>query len=74
MFKRIGAVGLMVFVFIFLFLNIVQAEKGILTVGRVSDNPKKPFLGSMGIYMFKTSVLLDLLHSTEYTDFGYVLS
>ncbi|MBI5932804.1 MAG: glucose-1-phosphate adenylyltransferase [Chloroflexi bacterium] len=35
------------------------------------DDPKRPFLGSMGIYLFKTSLLLDLL--TEFPnldDFG----
>ena len=36
----------------------------------VSGNPEKPFLGSMGIYLFKTSILLDLLNSTDDTDFG----
>ncbi|MBV6395328.1 MAG: Glucose-1-phosphate adenylyltransferase [Anaerolineales bacterium] len=31
------------------------------------DDPQRPFLGSMGIYLFKTSLLLDLL--AEYPDF-----
>ena len=35
------------------------------------DDPERPFLGSMGIYMFKTKVLNDLLNSfPEYDDFG----
>lgn len=34
------------------------------------DDPERPFLGSMGIYMFNTDILFDLLGSTEYTDFG----
>ena len=35
------------------------------------DDEKRPFLGSMGIYLFKTSVLLDLLASyPSFDDFG----
>lgn len=35
------------------------------------DDPKRPFLGSMGIYMFNTKVLLDFLSSyPDYDDFG----
>jgi glucose-1-phosphate adenylyltransferase len=34
------------------------------------DDPERPFLGSMGIYMFKTGVLADLLESTSHDDFG----
>jgi glucose-1-phosphate adenylyltransferase len=35
------------------------------------DDPEKPFLGSMGIYMFKTEVLIDLLtRYPSYDDFG----
>ena len=34
------------------------------------DDPEYPYLGSMGIYMFKTSVLIDLLESSAYDDFG----
>jgi glucose-1-phosphate adenylyltransferase len=45
-------------------------DEDVLKEYSVSDNPDKPFLGSMGIYMFKTSVLLDLLSSTDDTDFG----
>jgi len=33
------------------------------------DSPK-PFFGSMGIYLFKIDVLLDLLEHTDYDDFG----
>ncbi|MEW6569097.1 MAG: sugar phosphate nucleotidyltransferase [Chloroflexota bacterium] len=33
------------------------------------DDPSAPYLGSMGIYLFKIGVLLDLLDS-EYDDFG----
>ena len=45
-------------------------DKDVLKDYMVSDNPDKPFLGSMGIYLFKTSVLLDLLSASEDTDFG----
>ncbi len=35
------------------------------------DDEEKPFLGSMGIYLFKTQVLIDLLRDyPQYDDFG----
>ncbi|MCJ7623377.1 MAG: glucose-1-phosphate adenylyltransferase [Anaerolineaceae bacterium] len=34
------------------------------------DDPERPYLGSMGIYLFKTSVLFDMLKTTDYEDFG----
>jgi glucose-1-phosphate adenylyltransferase len=34
------------------------------------DDPHKPYLGSMGLYMFKTKVLVDLLANTTDDDFG----
>jgi len=35
------------------------------------DDPERPFLGSMGIYMFKTQVLVDLLSNfPDHDDFG----
>ncbi|NQS92442.1 MAG: glucose-1-phosphate adenylyltransferase [Chloroflexi bacterium] len=34
------------------------------------DDPKLPLLGSMGIYLFKTSVLDELLQELEVDDFG----
>ncbi|HSQ18687.1 MAG TPA: sugar phosphate nucleotidyltransferase, partial [Anaerolineales bacterium] len=34
------------------------------------DDPLKPYLGSMGLYLFKTKVLVDLLGSTTDDDFG----
>ncbi len=42
------------------------------TLARIAsrDDPEKPFLGSMGIYLFKTEVLINLLESFEYDDFG----
>ena len=34
------------------------------------DDPERPFLGSMGIYLFKTKVLVNLLTTTTDDDFG----
>jgi glucose-1-phosphate adenylyltransferase len=34
------------------------------------DDPEQPYLGSMGIYLFNTDVLIDLLESSTYDDFG----
>ena len=35
------------------------------------DDPERPFLGSMGIYLFKTEVLFDMLMETSLDDFGH---
>lgn len=45
-------------------------DEKVLNDYKVSDIPNKPFLGSMGIYLFKASVLLDLLENSDDTDFG----
>ncbi|NPV74792.1 MAG: glucose-1-phosphate adenylyltransferase [Anaerolineae bacterium] len=34
------------------------------------DDPERPYLGSMGIYMFRTEVLFDLLNDRNFQDFG----
>lgn len=34
------------------------------------DDPERPYLGSMGIYLFKTEILLDILAHTTDDDFG----
>ena len=34
------------------------------------DDPERPFLGSMGIYLFKTRVMFELLSNPELEDFG----
>lgn len=34
------------------------------------DDPERPLLGSMGIYFFKTSVLIELLENLVHDDFG----
>ncbi|HKY22182.1 MAG TPA: glucose-1-phosphate adenylyltransferase [Vicinamibacterales bacterium] len=35
-----------------------------------THDPQKPFIASMGIYVFSREVLLELLHNTTVTDFG----
>ena len=34
------------------------------------DDPQRPYLGSMGIYLFKTKLLIDMLESKSFDDFG----
>jgi glucose-1-phosphate adenylyltransferase len=34
------------------------------------DDPERPYLGSMGMYLFNTEVLIDLLENTPHDDFG----
>ncbi|MFZ5807905.1 MAG: glucose-1-phosphate adenylyltransferase [Chloroflexota bacterium] len=34
------------------------------------DDPEKPFLGSMGIYLFHMKILEEVLENTQYDDFG----
>jgi glucose-1-phosphate adenylyltransferase len=34
------------------------------------DDPKKPYLGSMGIYLFNADVLVDIMARTKFDDFG----
>jgi glucose-1-phosphate adenylyltransferase len=34
------------------------------------DDPERPFLGSMGIYLFKAPMLFELLRQREFEDFG----
>jgi glucose-1-phosphate adenylyltransferase len=34
------------------------------------DDPKKPYLGSMGIYLFNVDVLMELLSNPTFDDFG----
>lgn len=34
------------------------------------DDADRPYLGSMGIYLFNTDVLIDILESSTYEDFG----
>ena len=34
------------------------------------DDPANPYLGSMGIYMFKTKLMIDILENNSFDDFG----
>ncbi len=34
------------------------------------DDPERPYLGSMGIYIFNTDVLIEMVEKTTYDDFG----
>ncbi len=34
------------------------------------DSPTRPYLGSMGIYLFNTDILIDLLSTSDFEDFG----
>lgn len=34
------------------------------------DDPARPYLGSMGIYLFNTEVLMEMLENLSYDDFG----
>lgn len=45
-------------------------EEEVLESLKNYDNPQKPFLGSMGIYLFKRKVLLNLLKEDSREDFG----
>lgn len=42
----------------------------ILESMKSSDDPERPFLGSMGIYIFNTDLLVDILSTKDYSDFG----
>jgi glucose-1-phosphate adenylyltransferase len=42
----------------------------ILTQFVSRDDPQRPYLGSMGIYMFSTKILFELLDSSNEQDFG----
>ena len=42
----------------------------ILESMKSSDDPERPFLGSMGIYIFNTDLLVDVLSTKDYSDFG----
>jgi glucose-1-phosphate adenylyltransferase len=40
------------------------------SIEKMGTDPEKPFLASMGIYVFKKDVLIDLLENSDSTDFG----
>jgi glucose-1-phosphate adenylyltransferase len=45
-------------------------DPGVLAEMVSRNDPERPYLGSMGVYLFKTRILLDLLENTRYSDFG----
>lgn len=45
-------------------------EPELLAAMKSRNDPEKPYLGSMGIYLFNTEVLLDLLENNDDQDFG----
>jgi glucose-1-phosphate adenylyltransferase len=45
-------------------------DPGVLLDMVSRDDPERPYLGSMGIYVFKTDALINLLENQEAQDFG----
>jgi glucose-1-phosphate adenylyltransferase len=45
-------------------------DPAVLETLKSRDDPARPYLGSMGIYLFKTEALIDLLQDTTFDDFG----
>jgi glucose-1-phosphate adenylyltransferase len=45
-------------------------DPGVLAEMVSRNDPERPYLGSMGVYLFKTPILLDLLEKTTVSDFG----
>ncbi len=45
-------------------------DPDVLESMKSSDDPERPFLGSMGIYIFDTDLLVDILSTKDYSDFG----
>jgi glucose-1-phosphate adenylyltransferase len=46
------------------------SDPQLLELMKSRDDPERPYLGSMGIYMFRTNVLIDLLEQYDFEDFG----
>ena len=51
-------------------LHEMQTDTGVLGLSP-EEAAKRPYLASMGIYLFKTDVLVDLLGDSSMIDFGY---
>jgi glucose-1-phosphate adenylyltransferase len=45
-------------------------DPGVLAEMVSRNDPARPYLGSMGVYLFKTPVLLDVLEHSRHSDFG----
>jgi glucose-1-phosphate adenylyltransferase len=51
------------------FVEKPKAEE-LLAQFRSRDDPEKPYLGSMGIYLFNTDILTEMLENYTFDDFG----
>ena len=53
-------------------INIKEKPKdpAVLESMKSSDDPERPYLGSMGIYIFDKDLLVDILTNKDYSDFG----
>jgi glucose-1-phosphate adenylyltransferase len=53
-------------------LRFAEKPKDDLTLEemKTTDDEDRPYLGSMGIYLFKTNALIDILESKSFDDFG----
>jgi glucose-1-phosphate adenylyltransferase len=53
-------------------VNFAEKPKdpNLLELMKSRDDEEQPYLGSMGIYLFKTSVLMELLEQYDFEDFG----
>ena len=45
-------------------------DPAVLEAMKSSDDPERPYLGSMGIYIFDKDLLVDILTNKDYSDFG----
>ena len=45
-------------------------DPAVLESMKSSDDPERPYLGSMGIYIFDKDLLVDILTNKDYSDFG----
>ncbi|HEX9029432.1 MAG TPA: sugar phosphate nucleotidyltransferase, partial [Anaerolineales bacterium] len=54
-------------------IDFIEKPKNpsILARFKSGNNPQKPYLASMGIYLINTQVLIDLLSNVTYDDFGH---
>lgn len=52
--------------------DFIEKPKEAESLARFANrqDPQRPYLGSMGIYLFKTSVLMELLDNVSFDDFG----
>ncbi|MBN1583190.1 MAG: glucose-1-phosphate adenylyltransferase [Anaerolineae bacterium] len=48
-----------------------QSDLAVIEAFKSGDDPEKPFLASMGIYVFRRRVLTELLNTVSESDFGH---